>query len=264
MAGRSRPLRRLWTASVGVLVAVALAGCAHKNARTPSAGEQEADKYLFDHGTESLQKHSWLQAREYFRRLVDTYPQSQYRQDAKLGIGDSFLGEKRVDSDILAANEFREFLTFFPLNPRADYAQYKLALSQFNQMLAPGRDQTATHDALRELDTFVQAYPDSPLMPEVLKLQRQARDRLSQHEYQIGLQYFRTRWYPGAISRFQEVLAEDPQFSRRDALYYYLAEAYNRSGRPTEALPYYGRLIEEFKVSDYLKRANERISAIKR
>ena len=95
----------------------------------------------------------------------------RFRADAKLGIGDAFLGEGRADSTVLAANEFREFLTFFPLSGRADYAQYKLAVAQMKQMLGPERDQTATKSALAELDRFLQGYPTSPLRPEVEKLQ---------------------------------------------------------------------------------------------
>ena len=53
-------------------------------------------------------------------------PQSPYRPDAKLGIGDTYLGEGTREALVLAINEFREFLSFYPTNPRADYAQYKL------------------------------------------------------------------------------------------------------------------------------------------
>jgi outer membrane assembly lipoprotein YfiO len=127
----------------------------------------------------------------YFQRLVDTYPQSPHRADAKLGIGDAYLGEGRADSIVLAANEFREFLNFFPLNPRADYAQYKLAVAQMRQMLGPARDQTATRAALTELDRFLQNYPKSALRPEVEKLRRQARDRLSESEFRVGVFSYR-------------------------------------------------------------------------
>ncbi|HWB15557.1 MAG TPA: outer membrane protein assembly factor BamD [Vicinamibacterales bacterium] len=241
----------------------ALAACASKQLRLPAPGEQNADKFLFDRGTESLTAHHWLDAREYFRRLVDTFPQSPYRQDAKLGIGDSYLGENRVDSDILAANEFREFLTFFPLNARADYAQYKLALAQVRQMLAPQRDQTATHDALRELDTFVKNYPTSQLLPEVLKLQREAKDRLSESEFRIGLQYFRAKFYPGAIPRFKGIVETDPMYTHRDEVYYYLAESYYLSKQTAEAIPYYDRIVEEFAVSEYLEKAKTRLAELK-
>ncbi len=47
-------------------------------------------------------------------------------------------------------NEFTEFLSFYPTNRRADYAQYKLGIAHFRQMRSPQRDQTETRDALRE------------------------------------------------------------------------------------------------------------------
>ena len=70
---------------------------------------------------------------------------------AKLGVGDTYLGEGTSQSLVLAIAEFREFLTFYPTNPRADYAQYKLALAHYRQMRAPQRDQTETRAALKEL-----------------------------------------------------------------------------------------------------------------
>ncbi len=63
-------------------------------------------------------------------------------------------------------NEFREFLSFYPTNRRADYAQYKLGMAHFMQMRAAQRDQTETRDAIKEFDTFIERYPNSSLMPE--------------------------------------------------------------------------------------------------
>ncbi len=183
--------RRIAAAALPFAVAglLVLAACHHGPA-LPEPGSIEADKFLFDRGTAALNDHKWLEAREYLRRLVDNYPQSQYRYDAKLGIGDSYLGEGSPASDILAANEFREFLSFFPLHPRADYAQYKIGLSHFNQMLSPERDQTETKAAITEFDTFLRNYPDSKLAPDVKALWRQARDRLSEHDFRIGKFYY--------------------------------------------------------------------------
>ena len=78
------------------------------------ANTANPDRFLFDRGNEALKESKWLDAREYFRQVVDNYPQSPLRPDAKLGIGDSYLGEKSTESLVLAANEYREFLTFYP------------------------------------------------------------------------------------------------------------------------------------------------------
>ena len=119
-----RPLLLLFFAALSF----AAAGCGAKKNELPQ-GVAEPDKFLYDKGNESLEKHRWVSAREYFRRILDTYPQSNYRPDAKLGIGDSYLGENSTESLILAVNEFREFLTFYPTSPRADYAQLKLGMT---------------------------------------------------------------------------------------------------------------------------------------
>jgi outer membrane protein assembly factor BamD len=232
-------------------------GCGAKKDAVPQ-GTTEPDKFLYEKGNESLEKHRWLTAREYFRRILDTYPQSNYRPDAKLGIGDSYLGENTTESLILAVNEFREFLTFYPTNSRADYAQLKLGMTHYKQMRKPQRDQSETRETIREFETFVERYPNSSLMPEGKQRLREARDRLSTHEYEVGYFYYRQRWYAGAISRLKALLQEDPGFSQRDAAYYYLAESLMKYNLSAEALPYYEKLLAEFEISEYLEQAKLR------
>ena len=247
-----------------VLVLTALAGACGSKQAAPALGQADADVFLYQRGTEMLAKKNWLSAREYFRRLVDSYPQSRLRADAKLGIGDSYLGEGRIESYILGANEFREFLQFFPSNPKADYAVYKLGYAQSKQMLKAERDQTATEDALRELHRFLDSYPDSKYRPEVEKLHRQARERLSESEFRKGLLYYRIRNPIGAVGRFTELLKADPDFSKKDAVYYYLGDAYVKMNLVPEGLPYFDRLLKEFPKSEYSKKAEKRMAEIKK
>ena len=259
---------------VAVLV-LTVAGCAQKTTSLPP-GTVDADKFLFDRGTESAKERKWLDAREYFRNIVDNYPQSPYRPDAKLALGDSYLSEDTTESLLLGANEYREFLTFYPTHARADYAQLQLARTFTEQMLAPERDQTATKDAIREIEIFLQRFPNSALMPEARKLERDARDRLSEASYRVGYFYYRARYYAGAIDRFKEVLKTDPNYTNRDAVYFHLAESLYRSAvqlekqqlksageLKAEALPYYERLVKEFEKSEYLEEAQKRIAELK-
>lgn len=248
-------------ASFVVLISV-LAACA-TGPSDPPTGTPEPDKFLFERGTEALEDRKWLNAREYFRRLVDTYPQSPFRADAKLGIGDSYLGDGTTEGKILGINEFREFLTFFPTHRRADYAQYKLGMGHFLQMLSPQRDQTETREAIKEFETFAERYPNSPLTGEVRERLREARDRLASSDYEVGLFYFRNRWYPGAIDRFKVLLARDAEYTYRDAVYFHLAESLVKMNQNAEALPYFERLVKEFDKSEYLEEARRRIAELK-
>ena len=249
--------------TLGVLVMLALtAACATGPARPPT-GTPEPDKFLFERGTESLNERKWLTAREYFRQLVDVYPQSPYRADAKLGVGDTYLGEGTTEAYLLGINEFQEFLSYYPTHRRADYAQYKLGMAHYYQMRAPERDQTETREAIRELTAFMERYPSSALREEGAARLREARDRLSASEQHVGLHYFRQRWYPGAIERFKSLLERDANFTNRDATYFYLAQSLEAIQRPAEALPYYDRLIKEFEKSEFLLEAQKKAEAIR-
>lgn len=244
---------------------VALAAIVACSARPvgPPPGSAQPDRFLFDRGNDAMQKEQWLNARSYFQQVVDSYPQSAVRPDAKLGIADTYLGEGGTEALVLAANEYREFLTFYPTNPYADYAQYRIAISHFRQMRAPERDQTETRAALKEFDVFFDRYPNSALMPEVKQEWRVARDRMSESIYRIGLHYFRRNWYPGAIDRFREVLRDDPGYTSRDTVYFYLAESLARTNKTAEALPYFQRLLDEFPQSDRSDDASERLQGLK-
>jgi outer membrane protein assembly factor BamD len=246
-----------------VLALVSAAACASRAQKSVPVGTPEPDKFLFDRGSEALNNKKWLTAREFFKQVTETYTQSPYRPDAKLGIGDTYLGEGSSEALVLAINEFREFLTFYPTNRRADYAQYKLGIAHFRQMRAPQRDQTETREAIKELEAFVERYPNSSLMPEARAKLREAQDRLSDSSYLVGYFYFRQRWYPGAIDRLKSVVKDDPAFSRRDAAYFYLGESLIKMKREAEALPYFEKLVGEFEQSEYLPEAHKRIATLK-
>jgi outer membrane protein assembly factor BamD len=242
---------------------IAAAGCGSNPRGLVPPGTSEPDKFLFDKGTAALNAKKWLTAREFFKQVTETYTQSTYRPDAKLGIGDTYLGEGTAEALVLAINEFREFLTFYPTNPRADYAQYKLGMAHFKQMRGPQRDQSETREAVTELQRFVDRYPNSTLFAEGSTKLREAKDRLSQSNYLVGYFYFRQRWYPGAIDRFQSVLKEDESFTGRDAVYFYLAECFIKLKREAEALPLYERLLQEFEQSEFLPEAQKRVTELK-
>ena len=246
-----------------VALTIALVSCATGSQALLPPDTARPDQFLWEHGLESLEMRRWADARTYFQQIIDGYPQSEFRPDAKLGIGDSYLGEGSAESGVLATNEFQEFLAFYPTNTRADYAQYKLGMTHFEQMRAAARDQSETVAALTEFDVFFENYPDSPLTAEVRANWRVARDRLSEASLGIGLHYFRTQWYPGAIDRFREVLRDDPGFSRRDRVYFYLAESLSRTDKTAEAIPYFERLLTEFDSSDHVDDARDRLEELK-
>ena len=79
----------------------------------------------------------------------------------------------------------------------------------------------------------------------------------------MGVFYYRTRWYPGAIVRMRDVLKDNPGFSKRDGLYYYLADTYVKMGLVPEAPPLLDKLATEFKQSPFLEKGSKLMAEIK-
>jgi outer membrane protein assembly factor BamD len=239
------------------------AACGSTVRNTVPPGTPQPDQFLFERGNEALKERKWLTAREFFKQVTETYTQSPVRPDAKLGVGDTYLGEGTAEALVLAINEFQEFLAFYPTHPRADYAQYKLGMAHHRQMRGAERDQTETKAAIKEFETFVARYPNSSLMPEVEEKLRESRDRLSESDFQVGRFYYRINWFPGAIDRLTALLKQDPEYTGRDAVYFYLGESLIKVKREAEALPFFEKLVAEFEQSEHLEDARKRITELR-
>jgi outer membrane protein assembly factor BamD len=239
-----------------------VAACGGNRAPDTPPGTVQPDQFLMQRANDAMKRERWADARKYYQQIVDNYPQSTVRPDAKLGVGDSYLSEGGEANFVLAENEFKEFITFYPTSTRVDYSQYKLAMTHFRRMRRPERDQTETAAAVREFEVFFERYPNSMLTSEVRQRWREARSRLSEASYKVGLYYYRARWYPGAIDRFKEVLKDDPGYPERDAVYYYLAESLLKTDKKAEALPYYDRLVKEFERSEFLADAHRKLETL--
>ena len=257
-----RIVRRAVACGVMMLAGWLSSGCA-ANASLVPTNMVEADKFLYERGTELLGRKKYIQSREYFRQVVDNYPQSGFRPESKLAMGDTYFGEGSPEAMVMAQNEFKEFLTFFPTHQRADYAQFKLGMTHLKQMLSPDRDQTEAKATLVEMAAFLQRYPNSALLGETKVQLREARNRISDADFKVGFFYWRAKWYPGAIERFRAVVNDDPEYTSRDAVFFHLADSYVRVGNKAMALPYYERLVAEFKQSKYLAESEKAATDIK-
>ena len=129
---------------------------------TPT-GEAEPDKILYEKSLKDLEKGRYDVARLTLQALLNTYPDSDYKEKAKLVIADSFFKQGGTSGLIQAEAEYKDFRTFFPTSEDADDAQMRIALTHYNQMEKPDRDSTQAKAAERELKAFLDEFPDSPL-----------------------------------------------------------------------------------------------------
>jgi outer membrane assembly lipoprotein YfiO len=248
--------------ALALVVVVTLTACGGKDVKPPPAGAQ-ADRYLLDLGKNALERKKWEEARTLFKQLIDTYPRSPLVAEARLGVGDSYFFQRGSGNQVLAIAEYRDFLTFFPNHPRADYAQLQIGKAYFQQINKPDRDQTPTMEAVTELKKLTELYRNSLYAEEGQKLLLECYERLAQHEFNVGVFYLKTRKAcRGAIDRFKTALEKYPTFSKVDAVYFQLGEAYQLCGSPLEAMAYYKQLLDNYPKSNLRDEAEEKLAQL--
>lgn len=222
-----------------------------------------SDEALFKEGEKYVKKDP-ERARLFFRQVIDSFPKSFYAQRAKLAVADSYFAEGDEGNVILAASEYREFISLHPLSPSAPYAQYRLGLCYYDKSAKPGRDQQKTIQALAEFKKTITAYPltdEAKLAREKIK---ECEERLAEHIFTIGLQYYRSEAYKAAASRLTDILTNYPEYTGMDKVYFYLADSYFMWPKLDQSAPYFTKLVTDYPKSKFAAKAADRLKEIEK
>jgi len=211
-------LRAGTIAALLAAVLVSMAGCGGKSSEVLS-GSAQGDEKLVALGNDALQREKWEEARGYFQQLLDAY---------------------------------RDFLTFFPNHPRADYAQFQIGYGHYRQIHSPDRDQDPTALAIEEFEKLVELYRNSRYAEEGQKLLEECYETLAESEFRVGLFYLEIRKAcRAAIARFNQVIEKFPAYKRQDELHFRLGSAYQMCGQLDEALPHFQRVVDNYPESEF-------------
>lgn len=244
-----------------VTLALGLACSSRPLAEIPTGAQ--ADRRLLALGQQSLEDRDWEQARTWFRQLLDSYPRSQFAGDARLGIADTYNNQRGAQNALLAATEYRDYLTFFPNHPRADYAQFQIAYGHFERRRSADRDQEDTELAATEFEKLLELYPNSRYAEEARVHLAECRNDLATSVL-LKAEFYQDhrKWCRGAIPRLEDVLRDFPDFDRRAEVRERLGRALSDCGREQEALVHYQKIVEEHPDSVHLEEARQRIREI--
>lgn len=246
-----------------LLLLIATVGMGCKGKTVEISPDVSSDEELFELGDQFIKKDP-EKGRLYFRQVIDSYPRSFYAQRAKLAIADSYFEESDEGSMIIAASEYREFISLFPYSPSAAYAQYQIAMSFFKKALKPGRDQTKTQQALVEFRQVVGKYDGSEEADQAREKIRECEERLAEHSFGIARHYYQRKAHKASISRLTEILTEYPGYSNMDQVYFILADSYFQTRMVDQSVPYFQKLISDYPSSKYAEKAVQRMEEIEK
>ncbi len=220
------------------------------------------DKTLFETGQEYLKKSQYIKARLAFQTLINTYTDSELSADSYLAIGDSFYDEGGTENLLQAEDQYKNFIIFFPTNPKAVDAQLKIVALNMKMMRSPDRDSSYSVKAEREAKKFIDQFPDSDYVPIVKGYLKDIQENLAQGDLGIAQFYAGKGNLIGAQSRYQEIVDSYHDFTLTDETLYELADVLERSKKPDDAATYYTRIAEGYPASKYFEDAKTRLTAL--
>jgi outer membrane protein assembly factor BamD len=242
---------------------LALAGCGGAPDPTelgevPSAEQlyQEAQAILAD-GYEILwvfDTTKYQDAIDKLQDIIDNYPYSDFAVLANLEIADTYY---RRESWEEALSYYRDFAELHPDHPRVPYALHRAALCFYHQSKEPGRDQSATKQAVNQFDELMRRYPDAPESREAEALWRELRTRLGTHVMQIGDFYFDRDEYQSAADRYRAVLNGYPGLGLDPDALYKLGVCYERMHLTDEASRIFQVILDNYGGTEVAEAAAE-------
>jgi outer membrane protein assembly factor BamD len=126
---------------------------------------------------------------------------------------------------LLAGYHFNNFVKTFPTSEKAEECAFMYAYCYYLQSPRYSLDQTDTKNAIKELQFFINKYPDSKRKDECNELITKLRGKLEQKYYEISKQYYFLEDYKAAITSFENVLKDYPDTKYREELMYMIVKA---------------------------------------
>lgn len=202
--------------------------------------------------------------------MVDVLPQYEGTQEGAQALyimADALLHNKQESS---AAEYFRRLYTKYPQDPRATEAQYKTGLSLYRIAPDPRLDQSVTYSALKELQGFLEAHPESEHRKEVEQMLFDLQDNLAKKELITADLYYNLGTYLGnnyisAIITARNALKAYPYTKHREELLFIILESSyqqamnsvesKKQGRLREVIDAYYNYENAYPQGKYIKRA---------
>jgi len=125
----------------------------------------------------------------------------------------------------MASYYFKRFGSNFPNSREAEECTYMSAFCNTLQSPEYSLDQTATRDAIKELQAFINTYPDSKRVPECNELIDKMRGKLEMKDFKIAMLYYRMDDYLAAITSFNNILKDYPDTQRKEEILFFVYKA---------------------------------------
>ncbi len=247
MIRRTAPSNFVLSACAGaVLAALLLAGCAGKGGTVREKTAQE----WYDQGALLAAREKYDEALTAFKEAAKGYRNADLDVDIQISLADAYFNKEEYPA---AVEAYTEFLRLHAHNPRADYAQFRVATSWQKLMGGPDRSPEPARKAQAAFDALLRAYPRSALLESARAGLVAVRRRLAEHELYVADFYRRTGKQRAAAGRYEVVLREFADTGYADQALYRLGNCYRELHEQEKADQFHEQLRREYPQSRFVK-----------
>jgi outer membrane protein assembly factor BamD len=199
-----------------LLVGMQVTGCSWFRKTEERATARE----LAEKGMEDYKDGDYEDAIESFQNLRDWYPFSQYAILAELKLGDAHYHLKEYEDAIVA---YESFENLHPKNEATPYVVYQIGRCYFDRIETIDRDQTMAREALKAFERLTRTYPASPYASKAEEHLRICNKSLAEHDFYVGMFYYKAKHYKAALERFKTVVTSYPDLGVHHKALKYIA-----------------------------------------
>lgn len=230
--------------------------------------------FILNAADELYQQEKWAYAIELYRKVASSYAGKEESEKIALNSAYANFYDKNY---ALAAKQFKNFYLSFSSSKDAEEALYMSAYSSYKGSPEYNLDQTNTYQALRDLQGFIDVYPESDKVKVVNEYIDELQKKLEKKAFEIAKAYHKTLKYKAATVAFANFLDDFPDSYLREDAYIYLLRSRSelalqsvyskKENRLNDAVTTYKLFIKNYPKSSYLSEAegwyNQLIKEIK-
>ena len=157
----------------------------------------------FDKAMNNLKSKKYLQAQSDFKNVLIRGTGTDLGDDAQYYLGESYYRNKEY---LLAIAEYEKLTRKMGYSPFVEDARFKICEAYRIESPKYYHDQEYTLKALERYQEFLDDYPNSSLLDDVLSSINILRDKLAKKAFETGILYMKMDEYQSAKLSFQIVI----------------------------------------------------------
>lgn len=261
---------RRWLFGLLILGMILNVSCSN-HSRVLKSGDNELK---YEVAVDLYEKGDYYRAIQLFEQLVAVYRGTERLESINYYYANCYYQQGDY---LLASYYFKRYAQNYPGSPRAEECMFLNAYCYYLDSPKFSLDQTNTYEAMKEMQLFINMYPDSDSLASCNNIIDELRGKLEKKAVEIAIQYYKTKHYKAAIVSLEQVLESFPDSQNREQILYFMMKSYyfyaihsvdeKREERYQQTLELYNDIMYLFPDTKYQrelkamhKNATERLS----